>query len=524
MVTASRIWAFFLVSLLLAGCDNSPAKTPDIRQGQHNQLDLPANIDWFNGTVENAFAEAKQRNKPVFLYWGAVWCPPCHELKATIFKQQAFIDQSKLFIPVYLDGDTQQAQLYAEKFSVYGYPTVIVFSPQGDEITRLPGGVDIQRYVGLLELAINAIRPVSALVAAVQQGETISPADWKLLSYYSWGQDRGKVFAETTSNTEQHQLFALLAESCPDDLPIAKSRLQMLAMGQWALLEASDSPAYQQQRADYLGQITSILADSKLRDANQDSLIYAGVSLVPALADGSQTMSLQQQFVNRVEGIFANPDLDMMVRLRALSAWVALQNSAFTDGQTFSADQLQWIAESAAWGEASVDKYQYHGAVNSLWQTLYDAGLVDSARSLLTRALTISKHPYYYMPDLGYLEAQQGNNAEALNWYKKAWDNSVGPATRTQWGVNYVINLIALSPEDTVTIGSASQMIISELATQDKGLYQRNSVRMGQLSDSLLSWAENPERQQMLGKIRAQMAELCASPEDLQRAGCHLLR
>ena len=221
MVTTARLWASLLIILMLASCDNQPAENTAIKPDNSTQLDLPADIDWFNGSVEQAFAAAKQRNKPIFLYWGAVWCPPCHELKATIFKEQAFIDQSKLFIPVYLDGDTQQAQLYAEKFSVYGYPTVILFSPQGDEITRLPGGVDIQRYVGILDLAINAIRPVSALVSAVQRGESIGRADWDLLAYYSWGQDRGKVFAESASGLEQYQLFALLADNCPDPLVVA---------------------------------------------------------------------------------------------------------------------------------------------------------------------------------------------------------------------------------------------------------------------------------------------------------------
>lgn len=524
MVTTARLWASLLIILMLASCDNQPAENTAIKPDNSTQLDLPADIDWFNGSVEQAFAAAKQGNKPIFLYWGAVWCPPCHELKATIFKEQAFIDQSKLFIPVYLDGDTQQAQLYAEKFSVYGYPTVILFSPQGDEITRLPGGVDIQRYVGILDLAINAIRPVSALVSAVQRGESIGRADWDLLAYYSWGQDRGKVFAESASGLEQYQLFALLADSCPDTLVVAKSRLQMLAIDQWANLQPSDSAAYQQQRVDYLQQVTRIMADSELREANRDSLIYAGPGLIPALTEGQQQADLQQQFVSVVEAVFNNDQLDMMVRLRALSAWVALQKSSFEKDQTFSPDQLQWVAESAAWGEASVNKYQYHGAINSLWQTLYDAGLVDSARAILNRALTLSKHPYYYMPDLGYLEAQQGNNAEALSWYKKAWDSSVGPATRTQWGVNYVVNLIALSPDNLSSISTASQTIINELASQDTGLYQRNSVRVGQLSDSLLDWANTAERQQVLLAIKAQMTQLCATPEDRQRAGCQLLR
>ena len=55
--------------------------------------------------IDAAFAKARAEGKPVFLYWGAVWCPPCNQVKATIFNRQDFIDRSRFFVPVYLDGD-----------------------------------------------------------------------------------------------------------------------------------------------------------------------------------------------------------------------------------------------------------------------------------------------------------------------------------------------------------------------------------------------------------------------------------
>src|SRR5689334_4158184 len=97
--------------------------------------------------VDKAFALAKQSGKPVFLYWGAVWCPPCNQVKATLFSRPDFVERSRAFVPVYVDGDKPGAQKVAARFKVSGYPTMILFKPDGTEVTRLPGEVDPERYL-----------------------------------------------------------------------------------------------------------------------------------------------------------------------------------------------------------------------------------------------------------------------------------------------------------------------------------------------------------------------------------------
>src|ERR1700692_4965629 len=72
----------------------------------------PHEIVWFKGTMEQAIAAAQQRNRPLLVYWGAVWCPYCQALKKTVFTRADFIEKSNLFIPVYLDGDLPGAQAW----------------------------------------------------------------------------------------------------------------------------------------------------------------------------------------------------------------------------------------------------------------------------------------------------------------------------------------------------------------------------------------------------------------------------
>ena len=96
--------------------------------------------------IEAAFAVARAETKPVFLYWGAKWCPPCNQVQATLFNRQDFIERTRAFVPVYVDGDSPGAQRLGTRFRVSGYPTMLMLKPSGEEVTRLPGEVDPARY------------------------------------------------------------------------------------------------------------------------------------------------------------------------------------------------------------------------------------------------------------------------------------------------------------------------------------------------------------------------------------------
>ena len=167
--------------------------------------------------VDAAFAQARALNKPLFVYWGAKWCPPCNQLQATLFNRQDFIERSRAFVPVYVDGDSAGAQKLGARFKVRGYPTMLLFDPQGTELTRLPGEVDAAQYTQVLTLGMSAQRPVKAvLVDALAGGDAarrLRPNDWKLLAFYSWETDEQQVVPKP------HLAATLrrLADACPPE-------------------------------------------------------------------------------------------------------------------------------------------------------------------------------------------------------------------------------------------------------------------------------------------------------------------
>src|SRR5690348_1713425 len=105
------------LSLVLAACPQPTeppkpraAAAPVASASPAESAGHAAGIAWRKDDVDGAFRAAKSASKPLFLYWGAVWCTPCNQVKATLFDRQDFIERSRFFVPVYIVGDGPSAQ------------------------------------------------------------------------------------------------------------------------------------------------------------------------------------------------------------------------------------------------------------------------------------------------------------------------------------------------------------------------------------------------------------------------------
>src|SRR5689334_9909794 len=211
-----------VTSLALAACTRGdaaaapqPAATTAAPRADLDRVhsDAPG-IAWFKGDVDAAFKSAQASNKPVLLYWGAQWCPPCKQLKSAVFSRPDFIEKSKLFVAVYLDGDLPDAQKWGDVFRVTGYPTVVVLKPDRTEITRIAGNMDLSLYARVLDDALGDVRPVKDVLALTGQGAPLKPADCRRLAYHAFGLDDEGVFdSKTLLNA-----FENAARLCPPEL------------------------------------------------------------------------------------------------------------------------------------------------------------------------------------------------------------------------------------------------------------------------------------------------------------------
>jgi len=104
----------------------------------------PDTIGWLDN-IHEATATAAQTGKPVLIRFSANWCPPCQQMKRTVYPQQqvaSLIQQAYVPLDVDLTQNGAPGQPLAEQYGVESIPTLIILDPQGRELSRLSGGVN----------------------------------------------------------------------------------------------------------------------------------------------------------------------------------------------------------------------------------------------------------------------------------------------------------------------------------------------------------------------------------------------
>ena len=119
----------------------------------------------------------KQNKKIMLLFTGSDWCGWCIKLKKDVFEKQAFKNFAKKnIVPVYVDFprrkklSQEQIQHNRDLQRKYmkggGYPTAVLLTADGEEITRISGFRP--NYMDVLE---KSLQPLPEIITAVKSGD-----------------------------------------------------------------------------------------------------------------------------------------------------------------------------------------------------------------------------------------------------------------------------------------------------------------------------------------------------------------
>jgi len=508
------------LTLITSGCDQGPRQDPS-SAGSH--LAEPQ-IEWYEGDIDSAFALAESTGKPLFLYWGAEWCPPCHYLQNKIFSRPEFVAKTRDFVPVYLDGDTERAQILGERLEVQGYPTVIVFDPLGNEVMRMPHNIPLEHYEEVLDAAVAGLRPVSVVlneVLASGPGEA-SPSDLRLLAFYSWDQDS----SVDLPTGEKLEAFARLYRETPSDLRVEQSRFLTLYL--LALVEEEQTL---EDLASLRSGFAEILQDAELRNANLTPIFYHVRAIIDYLQP-EETVARQELMAAwraaaeamEQDGALAVDDRLFATLLRVKLARLEMAAEA---GETpeLPSELQDHVRGRVAWAvEIVTDEGELMTVVNRIGYLLEESGLSSEAEALFLAKMDQTVAPYYFMSWIAGLKEEAGDTEAALAWYRKAYDSAQGRYSRFRWGSTYLRRLMDLAPEEVPTIEEDSLEILGELLTHEDSFAGGNFSRLDGLEVAYWEWNTEGKHVDTLDRIRDFVHSSCAdypdAGEDSQRQRC----
>ena len=454
--------------------------------------------------IDHHFAQARAEKKPVLLYWGAKWCPPCNQLKATLFNRADFIEQSKAFVAVGIDGDAPGAQKLGTRFKVRGYPRLILFSPDGHEITRLPGEADAGQVMKVLQLGLSSGRPVKAVLADAKAGRKLTANEWRLLGFYGWETDEQQLLPAD----QRAATLARLAKASEGVDTETATRLWLKSIGALADGKAS-APAQ-------LPRLRAVLADAPQARAQMDVLTNEAPDLVKAVAPtaGSTRTPLVAEFDAALKRLNEDATLSRADRLNALQGRIDLARLDTAKDDPFPknlpAPLLAEAREQAAKANREItDGYERQAVVTEAAHLLGRAGLWKESDELLQTALARSHSPFYLMSQLAGNAKKQGKKAEALRWYEEAFNKSEGPATRLQWGSSYFSALVELSPEDTARIEKTAAQLFAEAEKDPGAFYERSERSLKKVATLLATWSKTADQTAAVGRLKAQLDGVC---------------
>ena len=494
----------------------APAAAPAAVDLAGVHADAPG-IAWFKGDVDAAFKSAKQSGKPVLLYWGAQWCPPCKQLKSAVFSRPDFIEKSKLFVAVYLDGDLPDAQKWGDTFRVTGYPTVVVFKPDQTEITRIAGNMDLTLYASVLDDALADVRPVKDVIArAVRADAALSAVDCRRLAYHAFDlEDEG-----TFESAKLETAFTNAMRLCPVELAKERARFGFLAAAkaatrQKAALEKGGKA--DKALATLVVRVNEQLADKQLSLANADAVrglpkefYLAARQTIPQVAPTlrERVMAIADATTANLQFAPADQLAAQLVKIRVAKAY-APDDKVPTDVRSVA------LATAAKMLAVKQDPYVRAGVVNSAENIYIALEDKDKLKALLAQEAQTSNTPWYYIGDLADVEEEQGNKHRALELMAEAYQKAKGPASRFQWGFNYLSGLLRMAPDDTAKIDKVGAAVLGELDGPNR-VHRRTLSRLGRLDKALKEWNTTPARAAVVAKFKTRVAQACSkSPGDV---------
>ncbi len=115
-----------------------------------------ANLKWYH-SLDKGFLMAQQENKPIAMYFWAIWCQKCAKFQADILGNKdtnKILEEDYILVAKDLDVDREVAR----KYNVTYPPYVFFLDGNGNVLERVNGTVDADAFLNLTTQVRDRVR------------------------------------------------------------------------------------------------------------------------------------------------------------------------------------------------------------------------------------------------------------------------------------------------------------------------------------------------------------------------------
>jgi thiol-disulfide isomerase/thioredoxin len=150
-----RSLLFLLLSVIVVGRPPS--------RGDHGRL------EWFDGTFDQALAEAGKRRTIVFVDFFTKTCPPCRSMDVDTFNETSVRNEARSFVCLAVDAESETGRPLAARYGVAAWPSLVFLEPDGALRDRLVGfrnGRELVREFHRVQSGIGTLGEIERKLAA----------------------------------------------------------------------------------------------------------------------------------------------------------------------------------------------------------------------------------------------------------------------------------------------------------------------------------------------------------------------
>lgn len=174
-----------------------------------------SDVDWPEWNV-NAFEKAQEEDKLVFLHLGANWCHWCHVMEQETYMDSSVLDYLDIHFLTYTADQDKNAAL-GQKYRAYGWPALIIFNSNGEELRKIAGYRSPTEFLKILQEVIENPNPVLQVKRSFEP-DVSSISQWRDRYYATLDTNIGGYRGPQKFVDEPTFLYSFLDRQSPTSL------------------------------------------------------------------------------------------------------------------------------------------------------------------------------------------------------------------------------------------------------------------------------------------------------------------